>query len=115
MNAQKNIAAQIVAQKGDYVLALKGNHGLLYEDVSEFFRWLGQKPGGLKVWCDASEQTCNWGHGRFEERRCYCLAVTEQDWPQAKAQWPHLKSLVCLESGRRSSTTGPEEPKGAQS
>jgi hypothetical protein len=72
LNTQKNIAAQIVAQKGDYMLALKGNHGLLYEDVSEFFRWLSQKPGGLKALCDASEQTRDWGHGRFEERRCHC-------------------------------------------
>jgi len=84
LNTQKNIAAQIVAQKGDYVLALKGNHGLLYEDVSEFFRWLGQKPGGLSVWCEASEQTRNWGHGRFEERHCYCLAVTEEDCRRPK-------------------------------
>ena len=30
---QKNIAAQIVQGKGDYVLALKGNHGKLFNDV----------------------------------------------------------------------------------
>ncbi|BCM93805.1 hypothetical protein IAD21_05696 [Abditibacteriota bacterium] len=29
LNTQKNIAAQIFSQQGDYVLALKGNHGLL--------------------------------------------------------------------------------------
>jgi predicted transposase YbfD/YdcC len=33
---QKNIAAQIVQGKGDYVLALKGNQGKLFDDV----RWL---------------------------------------------------------------------------
>jgi predicted transposase YbfD/YdcC len=114
LNTQKNIAAQILAQKGDYVLALKGNHGLLYDEVREFFGWMSQRPGGLKVLCDASEQSREWGHGRFEERRCYCLAVTEVDWPQAKAQWPELKSLVCLESGRRSTTAEPEVTGNAQ-
>src|SRR5690606_18999132 len=31
---QKNIAAQIINGKGDYVLALKGNQGKLFDEVS---------------------------------------------------------------------------------
>ena len=35
MGCQKKIAEQIVQQKGDYVLSLKGNHGLLLESSSQ--------------------------------------------------------------------------------
>src|SRR6202051_4595808 len=37
LNCQRAIAQQIVDQGGDYVLALKGNQGTLYEDVSLYF------------------------------------------------------------------------------
>ena len=37
MGCQTEIAAQIVAQEGDYVLALKGNHGVLHQDVQQRF------------------------------------------------------------------------------
>lgn len=57
LNTQKNIAEQILRQDGDYVLALKGNHGLLYEDVNQFFDWLSRRPGGLPAGCDAHGQT----------------------------------------------------------
>jgi len=33
LNCQRAIAEQIVAQKGDYALALKGNQGTLFDDV----------------------------------------------------------------------------------
>jgi predicted transposase YbfD/YdcC len=114
LNTQKNIAEQILRQHGDYVLALKGNHGLLYEDVNQFFDWLSRRPGGLPAGCDAHGQTQDWQHGRYEVRRCYCLAATDQDWAQARQQWPGLKSLVCVESGRRSTTPDPEANSSAQ-
>jgi len=37
MGCQTAIAAQIVAQQGDYVLALKGNQGNLHPDVRQLF------------------------------------------------------------------------------
>src|SRR5205823_1291206 len=39
MGCQKEIAAQISDQGGDYVLALKGNQGRLHEEVVEFFEY----------------------------------------------------------------------------
>ena len=33
MGCQRDIAAQIVAQKADYVLAIKGNQKMLFEDI----------------------------------------------------------------------------------
>jgi len=37
MGCQKKVAQQIITQKGDYMLSLKGNQGALHEDVSLFF------------------------------------------------------------------------------
>lgn len=35
LNTQKGLAAQVLEQGGDYVLALKENHALLYDEVAE--------------------------------------------------------------------------------
>ncbi len=37
MNCQKGTAEVIIDRKGDYVLALKGNQGVFYEEVKSFF------------------------------------------------------------------------------
>lgn len=37
MNCQKGTAAAVVGAKGDYVLALKGNQPLFYDEVREYF------------------------------------------------------------------------------
>jgi predicted transposase YbfD/YdcC len=37
LNCQRAIAAKVIEQGGDYVLALKGNQGTVHEDVSTFF------------------------------------------------------------------------------
>jgi predicted transposase YbfD/YdcC len=39
MSCRKAIAAQIVQQGGDYVLALKGNQETLHDDVRRFFEY----------------------------------------------------------------------------
>lgn len=114
LNAQKSVAAQIIEQEGDYVLALKGNHGLLHEEVLDFFEWLSQRPGGLAQGCEEKVQTQEWKHGRHEVRRCYVLPATELDWPQARKQWPGLQSLICVETLRRDHVFEPQVPPGAQ-
>lgn len=42
IGCQKEIAAQIVAKGADYVLALKGNHSGLFEDVQELFEYAAE-------------------------------------------------------------------------
>jgi Transposase len=37
MGTQTEIAKQIISQKGDYILALKGNQNTLYQDVKDYF------------------------------------------------------------------------------
>lgn len=62
--------------------------------------WCQQQPGGLAHLSDSHASTHDWEHGRHEVRRCWCLDATQGDWPQAQAQWPGLRSIVCLESQR---------------
>jgi predicted transposase YbfD/YdcC len=72
MGCQKEIARTIVEQKADYVLALKGNQGQLYEDVQEWFKWAHQSH--FKDMPHAFWQTVNKAHGRIEIRRCWALS-----------------------------------------
>jgi predicted transposase YbfD/YdcC len=101
LNTQKGLAAQVRAQGGDYVLALKENHALLHEEVRDYFAWCQSQPGGLVKRCDSSANQTGWEHGRHEIRRCFVVAANEEDWPRAREQWPGLQSLVLLETQRR--------------
>src|SRR5690606_25224992 len=56
MGCQKEIAGQIVTQKGDYVLSVKGNQGHLFDDLQEAFREV--KADDLQV-----STTIEVGHG----------------------------------------------------
>jgi predicted transposase YbfD/YdcC len=40
MGTPKDIAAQLVEQGADYVLALKGNHGTLHQDTIDYCDYL---------------------------------------------------------------------------
>jgi predicted transposase YbfD/YdcC len=43
IGCQKKIANRIIEQEGDYVLALKGNHPNLYQDVVQLFQFAQQQ------------------------------------------------------------------------
>ena len=101
LNSQKEIAMRILAQGGDYVLALKDNHPLLHQEVRDYCLWCQRQPGGLQRLADDFAEQKEWGHGRAEVRRCYVLAATAQDWPQALRQWPGLQSIFAVESCRQ--------------
>lgn len=67
IGTQKNIAAQIVEQGGDYVLPVKGNQGGLLKDVAESFDVAGSA-GDQFVEQDVFS-TEERGHGRTERRK----------------------------------------------
>ncbi len=46
MGTQRDIAAQIIDQDGDYILALKGNQGKLHKGVEAFFKAAWRKRSG---------------------------------------------------------------------
>ncbi|MEY8238414.1 ISAs1 family transposase [Lachnospiraceae bacterium 66-29] len=69
MGTQTAIAEKIKGKKADYVLALKGNQGTLYEDVKEYFGdkeflWKNKEKGNYK-------KTKEKAHGQVETREYY--------------------------------------------
>lgn len=96
MGCQKEIVEQIVEQKADYVISLKGNQGNLHKDVADYFIW-AEKVKFRELEYDFFE-TVEKGHGRIETGRCF---VTEDvDWLAGGAAWAGLKSMVMVESIR---------------
>ncbi len=75
LNCQKKTAAQIVRQKGDYVLALKDNHRHMHEDVRDLFVWAAD--GGFAEMEHDRCTTIGKGHGRIETRTCTTISDPE--------------------------------------
>jgi len=90
MGCQKKIADQIVQQKGDYVLSLKGNHGILHEDVTTYFT--------STLSPEVAVQTVDGGHGRIETRS---VRVSDDiEWLKAEHTWTGLKSIIAVTAKR---------------
>ncbi len=96
MGCQKEIARTIVEQGADYVLALKGNQGVMYDEVELFFAGARQS----KFWHIPYQEphTVDGEHGRIEERR-YWL-VSEIDWLAETRAWLGLRSFGMVEAHR---------------
>jgi predicted transposase YbfD/YdcC len=97
MGCQTAIAAQIVAQQADYVLALKGNQGNLHADVQQLFDHARQ--------CNFQNiehdyyQTHDQDHGRQEIRQYWVMGQTES--LTGAENWAQLSAIGCVESQRR--------------
>jgi len=94
MGTQKEIAHQIIDKKADYVLALKGNHSTLHDDIRLFLEAEVRKTKDSKI-TDSYEEIDK-GHGRIEHRICY---VSDQiQWLEQRKQWRDLKTVIMVES-----------------
>lgn len=77
------------------MLALKGNHGKLHEQVIEFFDIAEQYE--YKALDAQPDETCEKGHGRIESRRV--VAPSSEHLERVEA-WRGLKSMIMVESIR---------------
>lgn len=96
MGCQRDIAQQILDQKADYVLALKGNQGTLLQDVELFAA--EQKAQDFKDATISRTQSVDGDHGRIETRAV--TVIHNVAWLQERHHWPGLKSVVMIESTR---------------
>ena len=91
---QKNIAAQIVAGGGDYLLAVKDNQPRLFEDIGAMARAALESDYAGRSRCVTDERS----HGRREFRHGYVMddlsGIRDRDL------WSGLKSVVCVVRGR---------------
>ncbi len=98
----KEIATQIIDQKADYLLALKENQGLLYEDTLILFDDLVAHNFDHKVYVHDYAKVTNKGHGRIEVRECWTI-----DDPQllnhfrTTHQWTGLRSIIKIRAKRK--------------
>lgn len=89
MGTQTEIAKKIKERRADYVLALKGNQGTLYEDVKMFLidekekKKLQEKGNYLR--------TVEKAHGQIENREYY--QTEDIKWLSQKKNWKGLKSI----------------------
>lgn len=90
MGAQTAIAEKIRGKRADYVLSLKGNQGILYEEVKEYF--------ADDVLCSEIEKTGNYkktqekAHSQIEIREYY--QTEDICWLKRKKEWKGLKSIA---------------------
>ncbi len=96
MGTQTDIAEQIVAGGGDYLLALKANRPVLHQDVVDFF---ANPPAEMT---EPGHNTTDGDHGRIEERRhvvCHKVDWLFSDRRYAdEPRFPHLAMIGLVES-----------------
>lgn len=97
MGCQTSIAQQIVNQEGNFIISLKGNQGLLHEDVKTFFK-LEAKNNFKDVPVDLYK-TAEKDHGRIEIRKYgFCSQV---DWLKKNhPQWSMIQGIGFVTSTR---------------
>lgn len=103
MGCQKKIAKQIVASGADYVLALKGNHETVHEEVKTYLDDAILQQSGLPAsQREKSElvhtETLEKDHGRLETRRYW--QSENIDWFADLTKWEGLRSVGVVEAVR---------------
>jgi len=101
MSCQKATAAQIIAQEGDYVLAVKDNQPTLHEAIQLRFAYLREHP--FEEANKSLKTSHDKGHGRLETRVCELITLEQNDplWGDFQQQWAGLRSLACITCTRQ--------------
>ena len=99
MGTQTDIAEKIIEKEADYVLALKGNQGTLFEDVRLFLdnEVIGQNKEVLRE-KGQYERTIEKDHGRIETRECFIWP--DISWLQGAGKWAGISGIGVIVSKR---------------
>ena len=103
MGCQAAIARQIVAQGGDYVLALKDNHPTLHDDVrAAFAEARATAFAGLAPRHHSAAKTVDKDHGRLEIRRAWVITDPALlAYLDEAGRWAGLSGIGLVEAERR--------------
>jgi predicted transposase YbfD/YdcC len=106
----RGIAAQVVDQKGDYVLAVKDNQPTLRQDLERLFTEAldtrRRSRDELERPALTSIREADGGHGRVDERVVY--VAHDLDWLTTREQWKGLAGAIMVESRRTNVVTSKE-------
>src|SRR6185503_13640632 len=94
MGCQKEIAKEIKEADADYVLALKGNHGLTYAEIKSYLDEAIARKAKELAFVEMPDK----GHGRLEIRRYWQSGQLE--WFEERSAWEGLQSVGVVESVR---------------
>lgn len=94
LGCQREIAAQVVEQGGDYILTVKDNQPLLHEAVEQHLLTARQEAAPNVTYARTEEH----GHGRHEVREAW--VVNDLTGCELAQKWPGAKSIVLLERTR---------------
>lgn len=89
MGCQKDIARDIVAGGGDFVIAVKDNQPKLSEAIGTLV--MGHLEGELEALKHRSHETREHGHGRRDDRSYFVAQVPSDFTP--KGEWPWIKAI----------------------
>jgi predicted transposase YbfD/YdcC len=99
MGCQRDIAADIVAKGGDYLLAVKGNQRLLFRDIKACFA-----NENLERYTNVSESK---GHGRVDQRVAEVMSGADVIARlRHKNNWVSLNTIVKVTATRTVISTG---------
>ena len=96
MGCQTAIARTIHEKGGDYVLSLKGNQGLLHDDIQLFFA--DARAHHFRDLPHTTAETVDGDHGRIEVRRAWATEAIA--WLTDRDRWPGLRTVVLVEAER---------------
>lgn len=91
IGCQKAIAGKIAKAGAEYLLSLKANQKVTYEDAL----WLFRVAEGQQ-----SQEEWEYDHGRYETRKCTIAKLTEQCREDIFKGWTGLRTIVRIESAR---------------
>lgn len=103
LGCQTAIAAQVVEQRAEYVLALKDNHPTLHEKARLAFADARAAAGTALAPADLdAARTVDKGHGRLEIRHCWAFGDPAYlAYLDPAGAWPNLRSVALVEAERR--------------
>lgn len=105
IGCQKDLAAQIIDQGGDYVLALKENQPTLLDDVIDGFAMADRTADPTLIMATTIEKD----HGRREHRLCAVLADPAfLAWLDPDGGWPGLHSVIRITATRIRGEAAPD-------
>ncbi len=103
MGCQKKIAQKVLDKEADYLLAVKGNQGMLEQAFDDYFRMVM-----LQDFDGSSYSTQEKSHGRIETR----VALVNRDLSvlgDIEHEWSELKSMGIVASIRQESAVATEQ------
>jgi predicted transposase YbfD/YdcC len=103
LHCQTKTATAIIEQEADYLLALKGNQGTLYDDVTLLFDSLAEDlhKHAHYTYPHDYAKTVDKDHGRIEVRQAWTINDAALISPlRTAADWPHLTTLVKVQAER---------------